>query len=190
MDIAEKTLVKLNYKGTLEDGSVFDTSEGREPLEFVFGLGMIIPGLEEGIKGLKTGDKKSIKVSSDKAYGPKQPEAMQEVPKDQLPKDAELKVGMQLAAQGPQGVIPVTISEIKDTTIVVDFNHPLAGKDLTFDVEIVEVKEASEEDIQKFMAPPAGHEGHNHKDGECCGSGKCAEGDDCKGGSCSTEDKL
>jgi len=186
MEISEKTLVKLNYKGALDDGSVFDTSEGREPLEFIFGLGMIIPGLEDGIKGLKIGDKKSVKVSHDKAYGPVQAEAMQEVPKDQLPKDAPLEVGMQLAAQGPQGVIPVTIAEIKEDIVVIDFNHPLAGKDLTFDVEILDVKEATEEDIAKFMNP---HHGHDHAEGECCGSGKCADGEDCKGGSCSTEGK-
>jgi len=188
MEITEKTLVKLNYKGTLEDGSVFDTSEGREPLEFVFGLGMIIPGLEEGIKGLKVGDKKSVKVTSDKAYGPLQEEAIQEVPKDQLPKEAELKVGMQLAAQGPQGTIPVTIKEIKDTTIIVDFNHPLAGKDLTFDVEVIEVRVASEEDMAKFMAPPA------HEHGEGCSGGNCStddkeEGKCCGSGACSTDKK-
>ncbi len=175
MEISEKTLVKLNYKGTLDDGSVFDTSEGREPLEFVFGLGMIIPGLEEGIKSLKVGDKKSVKVNADKAYGPKKKEAMQEVPKEQLPKEAELKVGMQLAAQGPQGTIPVTIAEIKDKTIVVDFNHPLAGKDLTFDVEILDVRESTEEDMKKFMTPPQEH--NQPKEESSCG---CSSSDEKK----------
>ena len=178
MEIKEKTLVKLHYKGTLKDGSVFDSSEGREPLEFVFGMGMIIPGLEEGIKGLKKGDKKKVEISSDKAYGPRIEEAMQEVPKEQLPADVKLEVGMQLAAQGPQGVIPVTITEIKDNSIIVDFNHPLAGKDLTFDVEIIDVKEATEEDIQKIM----GGVQHNHNDG-CCG-GSCSEDDSCSSGNC------
>jgi len=180
MEIKEKTLVKLDYKGTLEDGSIFDTSEGKAPLEFVFGLGMIIPGLEEGIAGLVAGDKKTIKVSPEKAYGPVQDEAKQEVPKEQLPKDAPLEVGMQLAAQGPQGVIPVTIVEIKDKTVILDFNHPLAGKELTFEIEVKDVREASEEDMQKFMAPPANGGGcsggacsDDNSEKECCGSGSC-----------------
>ncbi len=186
MEISDKKTVKLHYKGTLDNGEVFDSSEGKDPLEFVYGLGMIIPGLEEGISGLKVGDKKEVKISTEKAYGPRMEQAMQEVPKTQMPQDVELKVGMQLAAQGPQGVIPVVISEIKDDSIVVDFNHPLAGKDLTFNVEIVDVKETSEEDMQKFMNP---HHGHDHGDGGCCG-GDCHDGDDCCGsGACSTDKK-
>lgn len=170
MEIAENSLVKIHYKGTLEDGSVFDSSEGREALEFIFGLGMIIPGLEEGLKGLKVGDKKSVKVSAEKAYGPRMDEAMQEVPKSQLPADAEIKIGMQLAAQGPQGVIPVTIAEIKDDIVVVDFNHPLAGKDLTFDVTVEEVRESTPEDMKKIMPS--------------CESGNCG---DCSDGSCESK---
>lgn len=147
MEIKPNTVVKMHYKGTLSDGSVFDSSEGREPLEFIFGIGMIIPGLEEGISGLVVGDKKTINIASEKAYGARQDEAMQEVPKNQLPQDVELQVGMQLAAQGPQGVIPVVIADIKEETVVVDFNHPLAGQDLTFDVEITEIREATEEEL-------------------------------------------
>lgn len=183
MEISNNKLVKINYKGTLSDGSVFDSSEGREALEFISGVGMIIPGLDKGIQGLKVGDKKSIKVKSEEAYGPKMDDAIQNVPKDQFPKDVELKVGMQLAAQGPQGTIPVVITEIGEDTIKVDFNHPLAGKDLTFDVEVVDVKDATEEDMKKFMPQPHEHE-HDHgscscgtedkKDDECCGSGQCS----------------
>lgn len=172
MEIAENKLVIIHYKGTLEDGSVFDSSEGREPLEFIFGLGMIIPGLEEGISGLKTGDKKSVEVKAEKAYGPRMDEAMQEVPKSQLPADVELQVGMQLAAQGPQGVIPVTIANIAEDTVTVDFNHPLAGKDLKFDVEVVEVKDATPEDMKKFM-PQSSCSG-NCADGSCDSSGSCS----------------
>jgi len=160
LNITEKSVVSLHYKGTLEDGSVFDSSEGRDPLVFIFGTGMIIPGLEAGIDGLKAGDKKTINVKSDEAYGQRKEEAMQEVPKEHLPQDAELKVGMQLAAQGPQGAIPVVISEIKDKTVVVDFNHPLAGKDLTFDVEVIEVREATKEELEHGHAHGPG--GHQH----------------------------
>jgi peptidylprolyl isomerase len=150
MGVTEKKFVKLNYKGTLDDGTVFDTSEGREPLEFIFGVGMIIPGLEKGIKGMKKGDKKTVKVKSADAYGEYREEAKNEVPKAQLPADADLKVGMQLGAQTPHGVIPVTISEIKDETVVLDFNPPLAGKDLTFEVEIVEERDATEDELKQF----------------------------------------
>ena len=163
MEITENKVVKMQYKGTLEDGKVFDTSEGRKPLEFIFGIGMIIPGLEEGIKGLKQGDKKEVNVPSDKAYGPVQEDAKQEVPRSQLPPEIEPTQGMQLAAQGPQGVIPVTIVEVKDETVVVDFNHPLAGKDLTFNVEILEVRDATKEELEhKHVHDENGeHPSHN-----------------------------
>ncbi len=173
VEISENKLVKLNYKGTLDDGTVFDSSEGREPLEFISGVGMIIPGLDKGIKGLKTGDKKQIKIESKDAYGPVMEEAIQVVPKDQFPSDIKLEVGMQLAAQGPQGTIPVVIKEIKDDSVTVDFNHPLAGKDLTFDVEIVEVRDAKPEDFEKFI--PQNSCGHDHDGDSCCSSGNCSK---------------
>ena len=173
MEITDKKVVKLNYKGTLDDGSVFDSSEGREPLEFIFGTNMIIPGLEEGIKGLKVGEKKSVVIAPEKAYGPRMDEAMQEVPKEQMPQGVELKVGMQLAAQGPHGPMPVTVAEIKESTVLMDFNHPLAGKTLTFDVDVVDVRDATEEELA--------HKHAHHEEKECCGSGKCST-EDGKGG--------
>jgi len=151
VEISDNKLVKLHYKGTLEDKTVFDSSEGKDPLEFIFGSGMIIKGLEEGIKGLKIGDKKVISIESKDAYGPIVEQAIQDVPKDQFPAEVELKVGLQLAAQGPQGVIPVVVKELNGDMVKVDFNHPLAGKDLTFDVEVIEVRDATEEDFAKFM---------------------------------------
>lgn len=145
MEITENKKVKIHYKGTFSDGKVFDSSEGKEPLEFVFGKGQVIPGLEKGIKGLSIEDKKRVEIKAEDAYGPIMKEAIQEVPKERLPQGIEIKPGMQLGVQGPQGVIPVTISEIKDDTVMIDFNHPLAGKDLIFDVEIVDVSEGSQE---------------------------------------------
>lgn len=172
MGISQNKIVKINYKGTLSDGTVFDTSEGKEPLEFIFGIGMIIPGLEKGIEGLKEGDKKTVEIKAEEAYGPVMEEAVQEVPKEQLPADIKLEVGMQLAAQGPQGAIPVKIVEILEKTIKVDFNHPLAGKDLKFDVEVVEVKEATEEDKKRILGPMVAPQ-----DG-CAGcSGSCENGE-------------
>jgi len=147
MEIKPKKIVKLNYKGTFDDGSEFDSSEGREPLEFMFGQGMIIPGLEKELEGLKAGDTKQVKVSSDEAYGDPDPNKVEEVPKEQFPEDIELKEGLQLAAEGPQGAIPVTVVEVGETSAKVDFNHPLAGKDLNFDIEIVEVREPTEEEL-------------------------------------------
>ena len=161
--IEKNKVVSMHYTGTLEDGNVFDSSEGREPLEFISGVGMIIPGLEEGLEGLTKGDKKKIEnIAPDKAYGQIQEEARQEVPKDKMPQDMELEVGMQLAAQGPQGPIPVVVVEIKEESVVVDFNHPLAGKTLTFDVEIVDVRDATPEELNHghVHGPNGEHEEH------------------------------
>jgi peptidylprolyl isomerase len=186
MENSKNYLIKIHYKGTLDNGEVFDSSEGREPLEFVSGLGMIIPGLEKEVETLEVGDKKTIKVNSEEAYGPILQEAIQNVPKDQFPQDIELKEGMQLAAQGPHGVIPVTIKKINENDIEVDFNHPLAGKDLTFEVEIVEKREANAEDISKFMPNQEGHS-HDHGEGGCCG-GSCGS-EDCSDENCKSENK-
>lgn len=157
MAISNNSLVKINYKGTLKDGSVFDSSEGREPLEFIYGVGMIIPGLEKGLEGLSGGEKKTVEVKAEEAYGPVMEQAVQQVPKDQFPADVELKPGLQLAAQGPQGTIPVKIKEVKDDVVIVDFNHPLAGQDLTFEVEVLEEKDATEEDKQRILGPMMGN---------------------------------
>lgn len=165
--IEEKKVVSMHYVGTLEDGEVFDSSEGREPLQFIFGVGQIIPGLEEGLAGLSVGDKKKVEnISPEKAYGQIHEEAMQEVPKTQMPQDMEIEVGMQLMAQGPQGPIPVVVKEIKEETVLMDFNHPLAGKTLTFDVEIVEVRDATETEL---------NHGHVHGEDSCCGDSGCED---------------
>ena len=161
--IEENKVVSMHYSGTLKDGTVFDSSEGREPLEFIYGIGMIIPGLEEGIKGLEVGSKKKVEhISPEKAYGNIQEEAKQEIPKEQMPQDVELQVGMQLAAQGPQGPIPVVIAEIKDSSVVVDFNHPLAGKVLNFDVEIISIRDASDEELAHGHVHGPNSEHHNN----------------------------
>lgn len=142
--------VSLNYKGTLSDGSVFDSSEGRDPLTFVYGVGMMIPGLETGIKGMKAGEKKTVLVKAEDAYGPYREELVMPVPRSEFPADITPEVGMKLMAQTMFGPVPVLIKELSDTTIFVDYNAPLAGKDLTFDVEIVEVREATEEELAPF----------------------------------------
>ncbi|WP_346893750.1 peptidylprolyl isomerase [uncultured Roseibium sp.] len=132
--------VSIHYKGTLEDGSVFDSSEGRDPLQFTVGTGQIIPGLDNAIPGMKVGDEKTVHVPADKAYGPVQPQARQPVPRDQFPPDIPLEVGRQLQVQTQDGqTLPVVIAEIGEDDVILDANHPLAGKDLTFAISLVAI---------------------------------------------------
>jgi len=140
MKIEEGKTVVIHYEGKLEDGTVFDSSKDREPLEFVFGSGSIIPGLEKGLEGLEKGDKKEISVEAKDAYGEKNPEAIQKVSKEQIPDDITPEVGMQLMAQTETSEIPVIITEIQEDYVTIDFNHPLAGKNLIFDIEVIDVK--------------------------------------------------
>ncbi|MDQ7075736.1 MAG: peptidylprolyl isomerase [Gammaproteobacteria bacterium] len=130
--------VQIHYTGTLDDGKQFDSSEGREPLEFILGSGGVIPGFDDAVTGMNVGDKKTVRIEPDRAYGPRQDDMQQEVPKDMLPDDMPLEVGMPLQAQGPDGqTINMSVVEIRDETIIVDANHPLAGQALTFAIELV-----------------------------------------------------
>ena len=130
--------VRIHYTGTLDDGSVFDSSDGRDPLEFTFGEGQVIPGLESGMDGMSVGDKREIKAPADQAYGPVHEEARQSVPRTELPEEIPMELGTQVHAQNQEGqVMTLTIHEITETHVVLDANHPLAGKDLTFAVELV-----------------------------------------------------
>lgn len=133
--------VKVHYTGKLNDGQVFDSSlERGEPLQFTMGKGQLIPGFEKGLLDMKVKEKKTITIPKKEAYGESKSELIQEVPKDQLPEDLEPKVGMGLVSQTPNGQeINLIVKEVKDNTIVVDGNHPLAGKDLVFDLEVVEI---------------------------------------------------
>ena len=132
--------VAIHYTGTLTDGSVFDSSEGRDPLEFTVGSGQIIPGLDKALPGMTVGEKKTVSIAPEEAYGPLQEGAMQQVPIEQVPADIPKEVGLQLQMQSPQRqVIPVTIAEVTETHITLDANHPLAGKELTFAFEIVKI---------------------------------------------------
>ncbi len=140
MEVKEGSKVKFHYKGTLKSGDVFDNSEGREPLEFEVGKGMIIPGLEKEMMGLKKGDKKSITVAAKEAYGEPNKELIKEVPKGPVPEGMKLEKGAMLYLKTPEGQpFPAKVVEVKEETVVLDLNHPLAGQDLTFNVEIVEV---------------------------------------------------
>ena len=132
--------VKVHYHGCLSDGSTFDSSEGRSPLEFEVGSGSVIKGFDEGVVGMEQGEKKTIHIPADEAYGPTIPENVIEFPRSQFPPDMAPEVGMQLNLRSQDGQnIPVVIAEVKDEVVVLDANHPLAGKDLIFDVEVVEI---------------------------------------------------
>jgi len=133
-------MVRVHYKGTLKDGKVFDSSQGREPLEFTLGEGQVIPGFEEGVAGMSPGDKKTIRIPADQAYGEHHKELVLEVGRDQLPPDLNPQVGQQLQSQQPDGdVITFRVTEVNDKSVKLDANHPLAGEELTFDVELVEI---------------------------------------------------
>jgi FKBP-type peptidyl-prolyl cis-trans isomerase 2 len=132
--------VKVHYKGTLSNGEVFDSSEGREPLEFTLGTGQVIPGFDNGVIGMQVEESKTINIPCNEAYGDIREELKQEVPKSQLPPEIKPEVGLQLTSNTPDGQqIPLIITEVKEEAIVVDANHPLAGKDLTFEVTLVAI---------------------------------------------------
>jgi FKBP-type peptidyl-prolyl cis-trans isomerase SlpA len=131
----------VHYTGKLSNGEVFDSSVDREPLEFTLGQGQIIPGFEKELIDMKVNEKKTFEISSDNAYGDVRKELIQEVPKDNLPPDIKPEVGMGLVSKTPEGQeMRLTVQEVKDDSIVVDANHPLAGKDLVFDIEVLEIK--------------------------------------------------
>lgn len=132
--------VRIHYTGTLQDGSVFDSSEGRDPLEFQLGSGQVIPGFDDGVTGMAVGDKKTIEIPCDQAYGAVNPQAMQDVPRAEIPDHIPLDLGTQLQVQAGNGqTMMVTVANVTDETVTLDANHPLAGKDLTFALELVEI---------------------------------------------------
>jgi FKBP-type peptidyl-prolyl cis-trans isomerase SlpA len=133
--------IKVHYTGKLHDGSVFDSSlnEGREPLEVVLGETPLIPGFVDGLYGMEVGEKKTIEIESNNAYGQVMEQLISVVPKEQVPEG--VKAGEHLQAMGPNGEpVNVIVTEVTDETVTVDANHPLAGKDLIFELELVEIK--------------------------------------------------
>ncbi|MBP1851501.1 FKBP-type peptidyl-prolyl cis-trans isomerase [Rhizobium halophytocola] len=136
--------VRIHYIGTLKDGSQFDSSVGRDPLQFQLGAGQIIPGLDREIDGMNLGDKQRVEVPAGEAYGPHDPQKVQQVPRNVIPENIELQPGMQLQAQTQNGVpLTVVVTEIQPESVTLDGNHPLAGQDLVFDVELIEIVQAA-----------------------------------------------
>jgi FKBP-type peptidyl-prolyl cis-trans isomerase SlpA len=143
IQVKENNTVKVNYTGKLSDGQIFDTSEGREPIEFTLGQGQLIPGFEKGLIDMKLNEKKTITISKEEAYGDVNKDLIQEVNKTELPQDMAPKVGMGLVSKSPDGQeMNLMVVEVREETIVIDGNHPLAGKDLIFDLEVLAITEA------------------------------------------------
>lgn len=141
MSKAEKgKKVKVHYTGTLSDETIFDSSREREPLEFTVGAGQMIEGFDKAVEGMSVGEAKKVTISSEKAYGPVNKEALIAVPKTHLPEGMTPEIGMQLEATQEDGRKQMlVVAEVKENEVVLDANHPLAGKDLTFDIELMEV---------------------------------------------------
>tara|TARA_B110000091_G_scaffold213737_1_gene264134 strand:+ start:3255 stop:3701 length:447 start_codon:yes stop_codon:yes gene_type:complete len=140
--VKENNTVKVNYTGKLSDGQVFDSSEGKEPIEFTLGQGQLIPGFEKGLIDMELNEKKTITIAKEEAYGEINNDLIQEVEKTQLPEDMTPEVGMGLVSKSPDGQeMNLLVVEVREETIVIDGNHPLAGKELIFDLEVVGIKE-------------------------------------------------
>ena len=132
--------VQVHYTGKLDDGTVFDSSQGGDPLEFTVGQGQVIPGFENGVEGMEIGQSKTVNIPVEQAYGPHRPDGVFDVDRSELPPDMPLQIGMRLQSRHSSGrLIEVTVTEIDDEKVTMDANHPLAGKNLTFDIELVAI---------------------------------------------------
>jgi FKBP-type peptidyl-prolyl cis-trans isomerase SlyD len=176
MNIVDKVYVAFDYKLTLDSGEEIDRSPDNQPFGFITGSGQLIPGLEKGMMGMTAGDRSKISVAPEDAYGLINPELVANVPRSHFPGEMELKPGMTFQSPGPDGMISANIIEIKDdNTVVVDLNHPMAGKKLHFDVNIVEVRELTAEELSGLSS------------GSGCGCGcSCGSEEETGCGSCGT----
>ncbi|MBO6076972.1 MAG: peptidylprolyl isomerase [Fibrobacter sp.] len=182
MKIADKTVVQMHYTLTSDEGKVIDSSEGREPLQYIQGAHMIVVGLEKAMVGHDVGDKFDVKVIPSEGYGEYNEEMTQEVPLDVFQGVDKVVEGMMFYAQTPAGPMPIRVKSVSEKTAVIDANHELAGQNLNFAIEVVSVREATEEDLK-----PLGHHcccgGEGEGDHECeCGGHGNKENCDGKGG--------
>ncbi|HEX6929578.1 MAG TPA: peptidylprolyl isomerase [Gammaproteobacteria bacterium] len=160
MQISANKVVSIHYTLKNDKGDVLDTSSGREPLAYLQGAGNIVPGLEKALDGKSAGEKLNVSVTPEEGYGPRHDGLMQDVPRDAFQGVEDIQPGMQFHAQGPQGPLVVTVVEAGDDTVKVDGNHPLAGETLHFDVEVTDVRDATEE--EKEHGHVHGEGGHEH----------------------------
>jgi peptidylprolyl isomerase len=141
---AKGDTVRIHYSGRLVDGTPFDSSEGRTPLEFTLGQGQVIKGLEAHVTGMEAGEKSTVTIPTAEAYGPRRDDAIQQLDRAKVPSGIDLQVGTQLQARTADGgMLPITVVGVDEQSVTVDANHPLAGQDLVFDVEVVDVVKAA-----------------------------------------------
>lgn len=172
MNIADKLYVAIDYTLSLESGQEIDKSPSGQPLGFIAGTGQIIPGLEKALMGRAVGDSAKIVVEPEDAYGPVNENLFQEVPKSQFPADIDIKPGMAFEAQGPRGPFMITVTSINDNdTVTVDLNHPMAGKQLHFDINVVEVREPSDEELAQAVSHMSAGCGCGSETADDCGPG-------------------
>ena len=159
MQISQDMVVSIHYTLKNDAGDVLDTSSGRDPLAYLHGNNNIIPGLEKALEGKAAGDSVQVSVEPGEGYGERQEGLVQDVPREAFQGIDDIKPGMQFQAQGPQGPVLVTVTSVADETVTVDGNHPLAGETLHFDVEVAEVREATDEEMEHgHVHGPGGHE--------------------------------
>lgn len=155
MSLELNKVVTFNYTLKDEGGAVLDSTANKEPLSFMSGTSQILPRLEETLGEMLIGGKKNVKIAASEAYGEYDEKAVQNVKKEQFPAEAKVEVGIRYVANSPEGgQMPFVITDVKEQDVTVDFNHPLAGKDLEFDVELIDIRDATAEEIQ-----------HGHKHG-------------------------
>ena len=160
MQVAKNTVVSIDYTLTDEAGAVLDSSQGQAPLAYIHGAGNIIPGLEEALEGKQAGEQVTVSVTPEKGYGARNEAMTQKVPRNMFDTRQEIKPGMRFHAQSEQGTHTVTVTAVDEENVTVDGNHPLAGKVLNFDVNIVEVRAATEDELSHGHVH--GPEGHEH----------------------------
>ncbi|HET6430964.1 peptidylprolyl isomerase [Dyella sp.] len=160
MQIAEHSVVSFHYTLTDDQGTVIDSSAEREPLTYMHGTGQIVPGLEKVMAGHQAGDQFKVDVSPEEGYGVRHAELEQQVPRDAFQGVESIEPGMQFQGRGPQGVINVTVTKVENDVVFIDGNHPLAGQNLHFDVQVTDVREASAEEKEHGHVHGAG--GHQH----------------------------
>ena len=153
-------VVSVHYRLTGDDGALLDSSEGQEPLIYLHGYEGLLPGLERGLEGLEAGQKSRVDLLAAEAYGPHDPEAVIHASRDQFPEDLELKPGLEVAARSDEGTITFRVLEVNDSGAVLDGNHPLAGRNLHFEVDVLEVRDATADEIAHGHVH--GPHGHDH----------------------------
>jgi FKBP-type peptidyl-prolyl cis-trans isomerase SlyD len=149
MKVGKGSVVSLDYRLHLGDGVVIDASAPDDPLTYLHGEGQIVPGLEKALEGLSAGEARQVVVAPDDGYGPSDPGALQEIPRTSFPAGVQLQPGMELVAHGPEGQpVPFVVRDVKLETVVIDLNHPLAGKTLHFDVTVRDVRQATHDELE------------------------------------------